>query len=131
MIDPKLLREDPERVRASQRARGEDPSLVDAALAADERHRSSLAEFERLRAEQKSFGKRVARAGGEEKQALLGEVKELARQTAQATEDIIAKVNAIQGDTAAAAAAVTQIGEVIGRIDAERETDLVESLRPE
>jgi seryl-tRNA synthetase len=78
VIDPKLLREDPERVRASQRARGEDPSLVDAALAADERHRSTLAEFERLRAEQKSFGKRVARARGEEKQALLQEVKDLA-----------------------------------------------------
>ncbi|HLS40638.1 MAG TPA: serine--tRNA ligase [Ornithinicoccus sp.] len=78
MIDPKLLREDPERVRASQRARGEDPSLVDAALAADERHRATLSEFERLRAEQKSFGKRVARAQGEEKQALLQQVKDLA-----------------------------------------------------
>jgi len=78
VIDPKLLREDPERVRASQRARGEDPSLVDAALAADERHRATLSEFERLRAEQKSFGKRVARAQGEEKQALLQQVKDLA-----------------------------------------------------
>ena len=35
MIDLKLLREDPEAVRASQRARGADPSLVDAAVAAD------------------------------------------------------------------------------------------------
>jgi seryl-tRNA synthetase len=77
VIDVKLLREDPERVRASQRARGEDPSLVDAALEADERHRGSLTEFERLRAEQKAFGKRVAQASGEEKQALLAEVKEL------------------------------------------------------
>ena len=49
-----------------------------AALAADERHRSALAAFESARAEQKSFGKQVAQAKGEEKQALLAEVKDLA-----------------------------------------------------
>mgnify|MGYP001650573973 CR=1 FL=1 len=36
MIDPKLLRTDPDRVRRSQRARGESVALVDEALAADE-----------------------------------------------------------------------------------------------
>ncbi|MDT4945213.1 MAG: Seryl-tRNA synthetase N-terminal domain, partial [Pseudonocardiales bacterium] len=33
MIDLKLLRDDPDRVRASQRVRGADESLVDALLA--------------------------------------------------------------------------------------------------
>ena len=61
MIDIKLVREDPETVRASQRARGEDEGLVDAVLAADERRRSALTEFEQLRAEQKAFGKQVGR----------------------------------------------------------------------
>ena len=78
MIDIRLLREDPDRVRASQRARGEDEGVVDQILAADERRRSSLTEFERLRAEQKSMGKQVAQAQGEAKQALLGQSKEMA-----------------------------------------------------
>ena len=78
MIDIRLLREDPDRVRASQRARGEDEGVVDQILAADERRRSSLTEFERLRAEQKSMGKQVAQAQGEAKQALLAQTKEMA-----------------------------------------------------
>ena len=78
MIDIKLLREDPDRVRASQRARGENDGVVDEILAADERRRSSLTEFERLRAEQKSMGKQVAQAEGEAKQTLLAQTKEIA-----------------------------------------------------
>ncbi|MFQ6170827.1 serine--tRNA ligase [Oryzobacter sp. R7] len=77
MIDIKLLRDDPDLVRASQRARGEDEGVVDAIREADERRRSSLTAFERLRAEQKSMGKDVAKAQGEEKQALLARTKEL------------------------------------------------------
>lgn len=59
MIDLKALRADPDRYRASQRARGEDPSIVDAVLAADLAHRAALGEFEELRAEQKALGKQV------------------------------------------------------------------------
>ena len=62
VIDLRLLREDPDTVRASQRARGDDEGLVDAVLAADERRRACLAEFERTRAEQKALGKQVASA---------------------------------------------------------------------
>ena len=71
MIDIKLLRDQPDIVRTSQRARGEDEGVVDAILTADERRRSSITEFEALRAEQKSFGKQVAAATGEQKQALV------------------------------------------------------------
>jgi len=78
VIDLRLLREDPERVRDSQRARGEDVGLVDAALAADERHRACLSEYERLRAEQKAMGREVAAADGPEKSALLAQVKDTA-----------------------------------------------------
>jgi seryl-tRNA synthetase len=77
VIDIKLLREDPDLVRASQRARGEDEGVVDAIRAADERRRSSLTAFEQLRAEQKSMGKEVARASGDEKQALLARTKQI------------------------------------------------------
>ncbi|MCT1857423.1 serine--tRNA ligase [Micrococcus luteus] len=78
MIDVKDLIEQPEKYRVSQEARGEDASLVDRVVEADAARRSSIAGFEQLRAEQKAFGKRVAQAKGEEKQALLAEVKDLA-----------------------------------------------------
>jgi seryl-tRNA synthetase len=78
VIDIKLLREQPDLVKASQRTRGEDESVVDQILAADERRRATLTEFEGARAEQKLIGKDVARAQGEEKQALLARVKDLA-----------------------------------------------------
>jgi seryl-tRNA synthetase len=77
VIEIRLLRDDPETVRASQRARGEDEGVVDAVLEADQRRRSSLTAYEQLRAEQKSLGKEVARAQGEEKQRLLTRTKEL------------------------------------------------------
>ncbi|MCA1780593.1 MAG: serine--tRNA ligase [Dermatophilaceae bacterium] len=80
MIDIKLLRDDPAAVRASQRARGEDESVVDTVLEAEQRRRGSLTSFERLRAEQKSLGKEVARAQGEDKQTLLTRTKELSTQ---------------------------------------------------
>jgi len=78
VIDIRLLREDPEAVRASQRARGEDEGIVEAILQADELRRSSLTEFERLRAEQKASGKRIAQSSGEDRAALLRQAKAVA-----------------------------------------------------
>ena len=78
MLDPKLLREDPEAVRASQRARREDPALVDLVLAADESRRTAIAAFDRLRNEQKTLGREVAKASGDDKVRLLDRTKQLA-----------------------------------------------------
>ncbi|MFH8489971.1 serine--tRNA ligase [Streptomyces longisporoflavus] len=77
MIDLRLLREDPDRVRASQRARGEDVELVDALLSADERRRSSGLRFDELRSEQKALGKLIPKASGDEKAELLKKAGEL------------------------------------------------------
>jgi seryl-tRNA synthetase len=95
VIDIKFLRDQPDAVRASQRARGEDEGIVDAILAADGMRRSSLAEFENLRSEQKSFGKQVAAAKGEQKAALMAvakatsaRVKELQATAAAADEEL-------------------------------------------
>jgi len=77
VIDLRILREDPDRVRASQRARGEDASLVDQLLSADNARRAAIAAFETLRGEQKSLGKGVARAAGSEKDALLARTRDL------------------------------------------------------
>ncbi|KAB1149286.1 serine--tRNA ligase [Streptomyces luteolifulvus] len=78
MIDLRLLREDPDRVRASQRARGEDVALVDALLSADERRRSSGVRFDELRSEQKALGKLIPKASGDEKAELLQKAGQLA-----------------------------------------------------
>ncbi|MCX4824291.1 serine--tRNA ligase [Streptomyces sp. NBC_01142] len=77
MIDLRLLREDPDRVRASQRARGEDVALVDALLLADERRRSSGLRFDELRSEQKSLGKLIPKASPEERAELLKKAEQL------------------------------------------------------
>ncbi len=84
MIDLRTLREDPDRLRASQRARGEDDSIVDTLLGLEERRRSALTSFETMRAEQKSLGKSVSKAQGEEKAALLQRAKDLAAQVKSA-----------------------------------------------
>ena len=78
VIDVKDLSENPDKFRASQRARGADESAVDAIIAGDSARRAALIRFENLRAEQNAYGKKVAQAKGEEKQALLAEVKALA-----------------------------------------------------
>ncbi|MFC5245675.1 serine--tRNA ligase [Streptomyces atrovirens] len=87
MIDLRLLREDPDRVRASQRARGEDVALVDALLSADERRRSSGVRFDELRAEQKSLGKLIPKAAGDEKAELLKRAGQLAADVKAADAD--------------------------------------------
>ncbi|WP_019143938.1 serine--tRNA ligase [Aeromicrobium massiliense] len=84
MIDAKLLREDPDLLRAAQRRRGESESLVDELVAADERRRSSIAAYEAVRAEQKSIGKLVAKASGDEKAELLARTKALSAQVKEA-----------------------------------------------
>ena len=78
MIDIKFLRENADVVRASQKARGEDVSIIEKALAADEVRKSTLDQFETLRAEQNLLSKTVASAKGEEKAALLESAKALA-----------------------------------------------------
>jgi seryl-tRNA synthetase len=78
VIDLRLLRDDPDLIRASQRLRGESTELVDALVRADEERRAATLRFETVRAEQKSIGKEVARASGDERAALLARTKDLA-----------------------------------------------------
>lgn len=73
-----MVRDDEERVRQSQRARGEDESLVRRLLDADERRRALLAEFGEARAEQKRLGAQVARASAAERESLLERSRSLA-----------------------------------------------------
>jgi seryl-tRNA synthetase len=88
MIDPKLLREDPDRVRAAQVKRGLSDDVVDRALAADSARRAAIAAFEARRAEQKQLGRQIPQAQGEQKAGLLARTKELAAEvkTAEAAQ---------------------------------------------
>src|SRR5262249_55028970 len=76
VIDLRLLREDPDRARDSQRARGEDPGLADALLAADERRRAAVSAADGLRAEQKALSKRIPRASPGERPTPVAQAKE-------------------------------------------------------
>jgi seryl-tRNA synthetase len=80
VIDLKLLRENPDAVRQSQRSRGEDPALVDTLLAADTARRTAISTADSLRAEQKAASKKVGAAAADERPALLQRAKELAEQ---------------------------------------------------
>jgi seryl-tRNA synthetase len=78
MIDPRILRDEPDRVRAAQAKRGLSGDVVDQALAADATRRAAIASFEAKRAEQKSLGAKIPKAAPEEKQQLLAQTKILA-----------------------------------------------------
>jgi len=88
VINPQLLRENPDAIRRSQSARGDSVELVDAALEADLRRRSALTEFENLRAQQNAFGKTVASAAKEEKAHLVAQAQELAAKVKDANQAV-------------------------------------------
>ena len=85
MIDPKLLRTDPDRIRRSLEARGEASGLVDDLIAADERRRELIASSETMRAEQKDLSRQVPKASADERPALLERTKDLAQRVKDAT----------------------------------------------
>lgn len=78
MIDPALLRENPEAIKASQRARQANEAIVDEALAADVAWRKAQLNFESLRAEQNANSKLIGAAAKEDRPALLEAAQELA-----------------------------------------------------
>ena len=84
MIDPQLLRDNPGSLRLSQQLRGSSVSLVDDAIAADAQRRTTIQEFEKLRAQQNAFGRTVATAPKEAKRALVLQAQALAAQVKQA-----------------------------------------------
>jgi seryl-tRNA synthetase len=106
VIDPVLLRENPELIKHSQQLRGEPSSFVDEAVEADAARRRAINEYESLRAEQNAFGKRVAAAPKDEKAALVAQVQELSGRVKAASQ-------AANDAEAAFTEAVQRIGNVV------------------
>jgi seryl-tRNA synthetase len=84
MIDPRILRDEPDRVRAAQAKRGLSADVVDQALAADTARRGAIATFESKRAEQKALGAQIPKASPEVKLDLLARTKTLAAEVKEA-----------------------------------------------
>ena len=121
MIDIKVLREDPERVKASQRARGADESLVDQILAADSARRTALSHFEELRSQQKGVSKQVGAAMGQLNAARKrGEdVTALEQQAEQARTDaaaLAAQVKSLEAQAAEQSATFETLLKKVGNL---------------
>jgi len=88
VIDPSLLREQSDLVTRSLVARGADPAMVAAALAADDARRQAISRFEALRAEQNAHGKLVAKASPDEKVQLVADAQKLAESVKSAQAEL-------------------------------------------
>jgi seryl-tRNA synthetase len=97
VIDLRIVRENPDLIRESQRKRGASQDAVDALIAADEARRTIVARADTLRAEQKAVSQSVKSATAEERPAVLEKAKALA-----------AEVKAAEADQAAAEEALRQ-----------------------
>jgi seryl-tRNA synthetase len=83
MIDPRLLREDPEAIRESLRRRGSKVDL-DALIGVEAQLRSARQDAEQLRASQKDAGREIAGLEGEAKEMAIAGVAELAAKVKEA-----------------------------------------------
>ena len=119
MIDLKLVRENPDAARRSQLARGADPALVDALLAADVARRAAISAADTLRAEQKAASKSVGSASPQDRPALLDRAKRLAAEV----KDIEARQSEAEAAFAAAHLAIQNV--VIDGVPAGGEDDYV------
>jgi seryl-tRNA synthetase len=87
MIDPRLLREDPEAIRESLRRRGSKIDL-DLLIEAEAGLRRARQEAEELRASQRETGREIAGLEGEAKEAAIAGVAELATRVKEAASTV-------------------------------------------
>lgn len=87
MIDLKLLRTDPERIRDSYSLRGFEGDL-DSVLAKEEEHRALLGQVESLRAEQNAATQKVAASKDDERKQAIAVSKEISERVKQLEEEL-------------------------------------------
>ena len=97
MLDLKLVRDDPDRVRAALARRGPGVGdAVDRLLELDASRRALVTEVDALRSEQKRRGKDVATAAPAERPAVLAGLKDLAARI----DDVEARLRAVEAELA-------------------------------
>jgi seryl-tRNA synthetase len=102
VIDPAILRSDPDRIRESQRRRGESVEVVDELITADAAKRAAQQHFDELRNQQKVLGKQIGPLQGALKKAADDE----SRARAQAEVDaLMEQASALADEVKAADAA--------------------------
>jgi seryl-tRNA synthetase len=98
MVDLRLIREQPDAIKAALRKKQADPGLVDRVLAADRRRRDLLQKAETLRAAQNRASEEISRLSGSEKVGRIAEMKTIA-----------AELRAVEPELHAADAALTEL----------------------
>ncbi len=97
MIDLRLIREQPDRVREALRRRGADISMVDQILAADEERRTTLSELEARRNQRnvgsKEFGRMTDEAQRQARRLEMGAVNERIKVLEVAVSDVETRLN--------------------------------------
>ncbi|MFZ9284046.1 MAG: serine--tRNA ligase, partial [Candidatus Nanopelagicales bacterium] len=108
MLDPKILRDSPELVVASQRARGANEALVTAWQEADSNWRNLNTKYDALRAEQKNLSKSIGPLQGKLKSgdsSVQAELDNLMKQAA----DMAAELTQLAADRDAAEAKTNEL----------------------
>ncbi|TMJ01796.1 MAG: hypothetical protein E6H01_07625 [Bacillati bacterium ANGP1] len=77
MLDLKLIRDNPELVKAGIRKKHRDPGMVDRVLEIDCRRREVVQEVERLRAEQNRASGEIPKLKGEEREQRIAAMREI------------------------------------------------------
>lgn len=117
MINPDFVRENPQIVKDSQIARGEDPSLVDNYLKNDQLWRNLTIEVDNLRAEQKVLSKSIGNLKAQEKNNPSSDIKkqleDLTLKGTQFSEKITELTSKQEEARIAAAAAMNAISNVV------------------
>jgi seryl-tRNA synthetase len=98
MLDIKLIREQPELVKDGMAKVGQDPAIIDRALALDAEWRSLTSRAEELKAERNRVSKEIGKAAdGEERQAKIAAMRKVGDDI-QALDTKISEVRDARGD---------------------------------
>jgi seryl-tRNA synthetase len=95
------LRDEPDVIRRGAVDKGEDPAVVDAALALDERRRALLAESDALKAERNATSKRVGdaiRGGADPSGSVVAELKAASTRAGERIDTLGAELATVEAD---------------------------------
>jgi seryl-tRNA synthetase len=112
VIDPTILRTDPDRIRESQRRRGEDVGIVDRLIDADAEKRAAQQRFDELRNTQKTLGKKMGPLQGALKKADEGDRARLQAEI----DELMVQASALADEVKAADAAADDAGRIADQL---------------